>query len=231
MDQTLGQHFYVYAYLREDCSPYYVGKGSGRRRFKRGGRPCPVPSDETRIIVLAENLIEAEAFRLEVLLIAFWGRKDLGTGRLHNQSDGGTGTTGRIITAEMRARLSAVNTGKRHTAEARLKISAAGTGRVRSAEAKAKTGAARRGVPLSAEHRAKLAEAKRGKPRTALTRAKISAARRGKPKSPETRARMSEAAKIREAARRSERELAIQPTSTAQPSLLPSTVQRLSNSL
>lgn len=53
--------FYTYAYLREDGTPYYVGKGSGRRCYRKGGRPCGTPGDLSRIIFLKKNLTEAEA--------------------------------------------------------------------------------------------------------------------------------------------------------------------------
>jgi hypothetical protein len=81
--------FYTYIYLREDGSPYYVGKGSGRRAFARTPGHNP-PKDVNRILI-SDLSDENTAFEIESFLIAFWGRKDLGTGTLINITDGGEG--------------------------------------------------------------------------------------------------------------------------------------------
>ena len=69
--------FYTYAYLREDKTPYYIGKGKGHRAFSRHNRGCPTPKDKSRIIFLKEDLTEEEALKHEVYMIAVLGRKDL----------------------------------------------------------------------------------------------------------------------------------------------------------
>ncbi len=51
--------FYTYAYLREDKTPYYIGKGSGKRVFvphkgRNGKIVISVPSEE-RILILKEK--------------------------------------------------------------------------------------------------------------------------------------------------------------------------------
>ena len=84
--------FYTYAYLREDGSPYYIGKGSGNRAWASHSR-CAVkrPKNKNRILILKQNLSEKDAFRHEKYLIFVLGRKDLGTGILRNKTDGGEG--------------------------------------------------------------------------------------------------------------------------------------------
>jgi len=98
--------YYVYIYLREDGTPYYVGKGLGRRAFRNSGRRMKKPSDETKIVFHSENLTEDEAFALERELIKKYGRKDNGTGILRNLTDGGEGTSGSIWSSDSKKKQS-----------------------------------------------------------------------------------------------------------------------------
>ena len=91
----MDNNYYVYQYIREDGSPYYIGKGKGNRAYINN-RSTPKPLEIDRIILIKENLTEEEAFDLECKLIALYGRKDLGTGILRNLTNGGEGVSGRL---------------------------------------------------------------------------------------------------------------------------------------
>ena len=168
---TLEEHhnnYYTYAYLREDKTPYYVGKGKGNRAFltKRvGAKP---PKDKSRIIYLKQNLTEEEAFKHEIYMIAVLGRKDLGTGILHNRTDGGEGTSGFI-----------------HSKVSRRKMSVAKKGKL----------SPKKGKPLSKETKRKMSEAQKGKITSEETRRKIGEIRKGKTHSEETKKIIGEARK------------------------------------
>jgi hypothetical protein len=86
------QVYYTYAYLREDRTPYYIGKGKGDRIYSTCRRNKP-PKDKSRIILLKQNLTEEEAFKYERYMIAVFGRKDNGTGILRNLTNGGEGAS------------------------------------------------------------------------------------------------------------------------------------------
>ena len=94
--------FYTYLYLREDGTPWYVGKGTWKRIFSSRHRVPPPPKDR----ILAEpHTSEDDAFEAEKFLISYYGRKDIGTGCLWNLTDGGEGMSGHVLSEETRAKL------------------------------------------------------------------------------------------------------------------------------
>ena len=82
--------FYTYAYLREDRTPYYIGKGTKDRAYKDDSRCCARPP-KNRILILKNNLTEEQAYKHEVYMINHYGRKMDG-GILHNINLGGEQT-------------------------------------------------------------------------------------------------------------------------------------------
>ena len=114
--------FYTYAYLREDRTPYYIGKGTRYRAFVKAKKYFQPPKDKSRIIYLKQNLTEEEAFRHEIYMIAVLGRKDLGTGILHNRTGGGEGSSGCIPSEETRRKMGDAQKGRTHSEETRRKM-------------------------------------------------------------------------------------------------------------
>jgi hypothetical protein len=84
--------YYVYAYLRKDGTPYYIGKGCGYRAWQRHKN---VKTPENNSIVLLEtNLTEVGALAIERRMIAWYGREFNNTGILQNKTEGGDGCRG-----------------------------------------------------------------------------------------------------------------------------------------
>ena len=89
--------YYTYAYLREDGTPYYIGKGRNNRAYNGDCKSVKVPP-KNRILFLKMGLTEEDAFKHEIYMINILGRKDIGTGILRNLTDGGEGFSSRQMT-------------------------------------------------------------------------------------------------------------------------------------
>ena len=209
--------FYTYMWLREDGSPYYVGKGAGDRAFvsRVGHRP---PRDRSKIVVQFWP-DEATALAYEIYQIDFWGRKDLGTGILRNFTDGGDGISGYAHTAEHRQKVKKILrelwkdpeyrqrqvTSRRASWEKdpdrkeNLSKQFSGFrnpffGKTHSLEVLLHNSEAHKGLKASSETRAKLSVFQKGRSHSAEHNRRVSEALLGLQKSPLTKQRMHLAA-------------------------------------
>ena len=199
--------FYTYAYLREDRTPYYIGKGTGKRVYSKHRRSKIkdgyfIPPEKNRILILKQNLTEEDAFKHEIYMIAVLGRKDNGTGILRNLTDGGEGV--RNLSEESRRKIREANIGKTPSEETRRKIREGNIGKTHSEESRRKMSAAKKGKTHSEEHKRKMSESLKGRTFSEETRRKLSAANKGKKNknygktfSEEHKRKMSEAKKGR----------------------------------
>src|SRR5260221_1398396 len=116
--------FYTYLWLREDGTPYYVGKGKGDRGFTSREHRLNCPPKERIIINYWPD--EATAFAYEMYLIDFYGRKDLSTGCLRNLTNGGENPPswkGKKRSKEQIEKLSKIRKEFRFTQEVKDKMS------------------------------------------------------------------------------------------------------------
>jgi hypothetical protein len=213
----MNNYFYTYAYLREDRTPYYIGKGKGNRAYKKSKNDIRPPKDESRIILLKQNLSEEEAFQHEKYMIAILGRRDLGTGILHNRTDGGEGSSGVLQTEETKLKRSNALKGRPRPEEVKNKIGEKNKGKTQSQEARNKISYTHKGNTYwvgrkhTEESKQKMRDAKigksshmKGKSHTEETKDKISASKKGKSNgcegrkySPETIEKMRQSARNR----------------------------------
>ena len=154
MKTVTERRFYVYAYLRTDGTPYYIGKGLGRRAWQthRRGQADLRPEDKALINVLVTDLTEVQAFEWERALIEILRE----VSRLENKTSGGQGCSN--PSEETRAKIGAANKGAKRTEDTRAKIKAARAKQVITEEHRQAISKAGKGRKLSETHRRALSE-------------------------------------------------------------------------
>lgn len=206
--------FYVYLHKKKSNNEvFYVGKGFGKRAWKKTSRSeywKRIENKHGRIVeIVKDGLQESEAFELEKEVIAFYGRKNL-----CNLNDGGYGGTnpsketrlkmsiakkGKKPTPETIEKKRIASTGKKHTEETKAKLSAYFKGKIgkkHTEETKEKLRQLHLGKIVSIETCKKISESKKGKVGRKLTeeqKNKLKAVNVGKIKSEETRKKIGDA--------------------------------------
>jgi len=144
------KQFYVYIHKKPDGTPFYVGKGHGKRAYKFNGRnpyhQAILNKYQGKIIVEVINCTnELQAFNLEKIYVK--QLREQGH-RLTNMTDGGEGICGFKMDESTKKRINAINRTK-----------------VRSEEFKAMVSEQWKGVkrgPQSEIHKQRNADAKKG---------------------------------------------------------------------
>lgn len=201
--------FYVYTYSYPDGTPFYVGKGTGRRKNvhlcdAKAGRNSDkwcvrviaklLRENKTPIIsIVKDNLTNDEAINLEIELIAKYGRQDIKTGILVNCTDGGDGAknvSDEVIKKQTAKIIEWTKTSRIVNDEYKRKISETMKGRPLAEATKEKLrqraiifGAPFKGKKHTEESRKKMSEAQKSyahKPHTQETKQKLSKLRMGK---------------------------------------------------
>jgi hypothetical protein len=215
--------FYVYKYLREDESPYYIGKGKDDRAWHRSKHErIHLPKDKSRIVIVEENLSEEQAFQLEIELIKHYGRKDLSNGILHNLTNGGEGSAGAVFGRPSDERIQKIKdalTGRKLSDDTKEKMSLSAR-KPKSDKWKESASKNRKGKSLSNSQRKFLSESRmgennpmfgkespnKGKTLSEETKEKIRKARSKQVISEETKKKMAESQILRHAMKRLNKE-------------------------
>lgn len=164
MNQT-----YVYQHKTKDTNEvFYIGisKSKNFRRaytkYKRSNFWKNVVEKHDYIVeILYENLSWNDACDIEKNLIAYYGRRDLGSGLLVNLTNGGDGTIGILkkeVSLSTRKKISNSHLGKKLSEETKRKLSEVQKGKKLSEYTKNKMSQSRTGINRSEETKLKISK-------------------------------------------------------------------------
>ena len=188
----------VYRHRRLDTfQPFYIGIGKTISRAYRTDNRTKwwkrvVNKTEYLVEILARNISYEDAQELECFLISEYGRLDNKTGILVNQTNGGEGTLGRIVSDETKKKIGLSNTSKEfkkrkpHSEEAKLNMSKAQKGKKHSEERIKINSESHKGLKASDETKLKMGLVHKGNTNTLglkhsdETKQKMSYAHKGK---------------------------------------------------
>jgi len=128
--------YYIYINTDSDGFIFYVGKGCKSRRTisntnTRSNLYIKYTKNKTYFTdILCYCSSEEEALMLEIMAISYYGRLDLGTGCLINQTDGGIGSHGRVVSSNTKNLISKANKGRKFSSKTKkvMSINNSGSG-------------------------------------------------------------------------------------------------------
>lgn len=126
--------YYVYLHRKATTGEvFYVGKGTGDRAYVKSHRTVfwknVVDKHDYEVTLVLCNLPEDFAYELERRVIAFYGRRDIGTGQLVNMCDGGKTRTGHFHTDKSKEKIRQYRLGKKLSEESVRKLKGKTKGR------------------------------------------------------------------------------------------------------
>jgi hypothetical protein len=153
---------YIYAYIRDDSTPYYIGKGTGPRAWVKH-RNVAIPDDIDKIIIMEKNLTEVGAFALERRYIRWYGKLCDRTGILENKTDGGEGHADGFrhsdATKQIIREKRALQKIEKMSEETKKKIGLSNKGMIHTPETREKFSRAKKGKKLPETHRENISKA------------------------------------------------------------------------
>jgi hypothetical protein len=160
----------VYQHKRKDNDEIFyvgIGKNESRAYVKYEGSRGPawrnyISKYEYVIEITHKDISWEEACSIEKYLISFYGRKDLGLGKLVNMTNGGEGITN--VSRDSKNKMSNAKKGVRLSESHRRNIGLASKKRWDDEEFRRKAIELMKGRHHSEETRKKLSELKKGKP-------------------------------------------------------------------
>jgi hypothetical protein len=160
---------YVYKHIRKDKNEvFYIGIGKYKNRaYSKSGRNTHwnniTKNIEYDVEIIEDNLSWNDACEREKYWIKYYGRRNLNEGTLVNMTDGGEGQFGRIVTDDMKKRLSEFNKGKFLSDEHKKKISNSSKSKLVTDETRKKLSLLSKGRVLTNEHRNRISKSMQGK--------------------------------------------------------------------
>jgi len=149
---------YVYIHFKTDTlEPFYIGKGTKNRINSKTSRNLHwkniVNKHGLTVDFLKYFYSHQEALDYEVEMIAFFAKENF---KLCNQTGGGEGSLGRVLSPESLLKFSLVQQGKKLSEETKAKLSLAAKGRSITEQQKQSISLAQKGKIVSEETRVKL---------------------------------------------------------------------------